>query len=78
MNLPELNLLALLPQIILAVASLIVLLTDLAPRVQRALGWFSLVAVLAALAAVLFVVPATPAIQGMALADSGFALLKMP
>jgi NADH-quinone oxidoreductase subunit N len=66
---PNLNLIALLPQIILVVAALIVLLADLAVRQKRVLGWLSLIAMLAALAAVLFLRPATPEFQGMALAD---------
>lgn len=69
MNLPTLNLIALLPQIILVVTALIVLMLDLGLRDKRPLGWLSLVGVLAALAAVLFVRPAMPDFQGMALAD---------
>lgn len=69
MNLPTLNLIALLPQIILVVTALVVLMLELGLRDKRPLGWLSLVGVLAALAAVLFVRPAVPDFQGMALAD---------
>lgn len=69
MTLPTLNLLALLPQIILAVAALVVLMLDLGLRDKRPLAWFSFLAVLGALAAVLFVKPTSPDFQGMALAD---------
>ncbi len=69
MTLPTLNFVALLPQIILVVVALVVLMLDLALRDKRPLAWLSFLAVVAALAAVLFVRPAAPAFQGMALAD---------
>ena len=69
MTLPTLNFVALLPQLILIAAALVVLIADLVVAAKRVLGWFSLIAVLAALAVTLFVVPADPAFQTMALAD---------
>ncbi len=69
MTLPTLNLIALLPQIVLVVVALIVLMLDLGLRDKRPLAWLSFLAVLGALAAVLFVKPAVPDFQGMALAD---------
>lgn len=69
MTFPTLNLIALLPQIILVVVALIVLMLDLGLRDKRPLAWLSFLAVLAALAAVLFVKPAVPDFQGLALAD---------
>lgn len=69
MTLPTLNFVALLPQLILIAAALVVLIADLVVAAKRVLGWFSLIAVLAALAVTLFVVPADPAFQAMALAD---------
>ena len=69
MTFPTLNLLALLPQIILVVAALVILIADLLVAEKRILGWVSLVAVLGALAAALLLRPASPAFQTMALAD---------
>ncbi len=69
MTVPTLNLVALLPQIILVVAALLVLMLDLGLRDKRLLAWLSFLAVAGALAAVLFVRPASPDFQGMALAD---------
>ncbi len=69
MTLPTLNLIVLLPQIILVAVALIVLMLDLGLRGKRPLGWLSLLAVLGALAAVLFVKPPAPDFQGLALAD---------
>ncbi len=69
MTIPTLNLVALLPQIILVVAALVVLMLDLGLRDKRPLAWLSFLAVAGALAAVLFVRPASPDFQGMALAD---------
>jgi NADH-quinone oxidoreductase subunit N len=75
---PDLNLIALTPEIILVVGALIVMLGDLpnpappagATAGKRVLGWFSLVAATGALLASLFLKPASPAIQTMALADN--------
>jgi len=69
MTLTTLNLVALLPQIILVLAALLVLMADLVVAEKRALGWLSLVAVLGALLSTLLIYPASPEIQGMALAD---------
>jgi NADH-quinone oxidoreductase subunit N len=69
MNLPSLNLVAILPQILLVVAGMLVLLADLVVKNKRILAWLSLVAVLATLAVTLFVRPASPDFQGMSLAD---------
>ncbi|MCU0508937.1 MAG: hypothetical protein MUC34_11165, partial [Anaerolineae bacterium] len=66
-NVPTLNLLAILPQITLVAAALILLLLDLVIRNKRVLAWFSLVVILGTLAETLFVRPATPEFQGMAL-----------
>jgi NADH-quinone oxidoreductase subunit N len=70
MTVPPLNFLAILPQIILVVAALIVLLADLVVREKRVLAVLGIVGVLGALAAVLFVHPASPDFQGMSLADN--------
>jgi len=70
MILPNLNLTVILPEVILVVATLVVLIADLLVREKRVLGWFSLLAVLGALAALLFLQPGTPiSFQTMALAD---------
>jgi NADH-quinone oxidoreductase subunit N len=69
-NVPTLNLLAILPQIVLVVGALALLLLDLVVRNKRVLAWFSLLTILATLAVTLFVRPATPEFQGLALADS--------
>jgi NADH-quinone oxidoreductase subunit N len=69
MTLPILNLPALAPEIILVVAALVVLMADLVVAQKRALGWFSLGAVLLALVATLWYTPAQPGFQNMALAD---------
>jgi NADH-quinone oxidoreductase subunit N len=69
MNFPTLNLLAILPQIVLILAAMLVLLADLVVKSKRLLGWLSLVAVIASLAVTLLLRPATPDFQGMALAD---------
>jgi NADH-quinone oxidoreductase subunit N len=69
MTLSTYNPVALLPLIILVVAALLVLLADLVVAEKRALGWLSLVAVLGALVCALVVRPASPEIQGMAVAD---------
>jgi NADH-quinone oxidoreductase subunit N len=70
MTVPPLNFLAILPQIILVVAALIVLLADLVVREKRVLAVLGIVGALGALAAVLFVHPASPDFQGMSLADN--------
>jgi NADH-quinone oxidoreductase subunit N len=69
-NVPTLNFLAILPQITLVAAALVLLLVDLVIKNKRVLAWFSLVVILATLAEILFLRPATPEFQGMALADS--------
>ncbi len=74
MTFPTINLLAIAPQIILVVAACITLLLDLIVRNKRSLGWFALGSVMAALAALIFLRPATPEFQpgasvNMALAD---------
>jgi NADH-quinone oxidoreductase subunit N len=69
MTLPTVNLIAILPELILVAAALLVVMLDLLGAGKRALGWFSLAAVLIALAAGLAVTPANPALQTMALAD---------
>lgn len=69
MTFPTPNLAALAPLIILVAAAIVVLIADLMIRAKRALGWLSLIAVLGALAALLFLRPATPEMQTMALAD---------
>ena len=69
MTFPTLNLPVIAPQVILIVAALVVLSADLVIANKRVLGWFSLIAVLGALAVTLFVVPSDPAFQTMALAD---------
>lgn len=68
MNFPTLNLNAILPQIALVLAAMLVLLVDLVVKNKRVLGWLSLAAVLVALARV-FIRPAAPDFQGMLLAD---------
>lgn len=68
-TLPTLNLLAILPQVILVVAGLLILMVDLVVTNKRVLGWLSLLAVVATLAAAIFVRPATPEFQAMSLAD---------
>jgi NADH-quinone oxidoreductase subunit N len=79
MTLPILNPLAILPQIVLVVAACLILLLDLAVRNKRILGWLSIAAALLALAALIFLRPATPAFQpatplkNMAL-DDGLAM----
>ena len=57
MTFPTLTFSPSLPQIILVVAALVVLIADLLIANKRVLGWFSLVAVLGALAVTLFVLP---------------------
>jgi NADH-quinone oxidoreductase subunit N len=69
MTFPTPNLAALAPLIILVVAAIVVLIADLTIRAKRVLGWLSLVGVLSALAALLFLRPTTPEMQTMALAD---------
>jgi len=69
MTLPTVNLIVILPELILVAAALLVLVLDLLGVNERALGWFSLAAVLTALAAGLALTPADPALQTMALAD---------
>lgn len=54
MTLPTLNIQAIVPQAILVAAALIILLAELVLRNKRVLGWFSLAAVLAALAVMVF------------------------
>jgi len=68
-TLPTLNLLAILPQVILVVAGLLILMVDLVVTNKRVLGWLSLLAVVATLAAAIFVRPVTPEFQAMSLAD---------
>jgi NADH-quinone oxidoreductase subunit N len=63
------NLLAVLPEIVLIVAALIVLIADLAIKDKRVLGWLSFVAVIAAFLAALALRPASPALQNMIQAD---------
>jgi NADH-quinone oxidoreductase subunit N len=69
MTLPTLNFPALAPEIILVAAALLVLMADLVIGQKRALGWLSLGAIVLALIAALWMVPAQPAFQTMALAD---------
>ncbi len=69
MNLPTLNILAILPQIILVVAALLLLLADVVLKNKRILGWFSLAAVLLTAAVMWLLRPASPDFQGMSLAD---------
>ena len=69
MTFSSLNLLAILPEIILVAAALIVLLADLTIRDKRVLGWFSFIAVIGAFLAALVLRPATPAVQNMLRAD---------
>lgn len=69
MTLPTVNLIVILPELILVAAALLVLVLDLLGVNERALGWFSLAAVLTALADGLALTPADPALQTMALAD---------
>jgi NADH-quinone oxidoreductase subunit N len=69
MTFSSLNLLAVLPEIILVVAALIVLIADLAVKDKRVLGWFSVIAVAGAFLAALALRPAVPAVQNMILAD---------
>ncbi len=68
-TLPTLNYLAILPQVILVVAGLLILMVDLVVKNKRVLGWLSLLAIVATLAAAIFVRPVTPEFQDMALAD---------
>ena len=68
-TLPTLNLLAILPQVILVVAGLLILLADLLVKNKRLLAWLSLLAVAGALVVAIFVRPLTPDFQDMALAD---------
>ena len=67
-NVPTLNLDAILPQLVLVLAALLVLLADLVIKNKRALPWLSLAAVLVASARI-FIRPASPDFQGMSLAD---------
>jgi len=53
-TIPTLNLAAILPQIILVAAALLLLMVDLVLKNKRALGWLSLLAILAALAATVY------------------------
>jgi NADH-quinone oxidoreductase subunit N len=69
MTFSSLNLLAVLPEIILIAATLIILVVDLVIRDKRVLGWFSFFAVIAAFLAALVLRPASPAIQNMIVAD---------
>src|SRR5512133_3937228 len=69
MTLPTINLIVILPELILAGAALLVVVLDLLGAGRRALGWFSLAAVLAALVVGLALTPADEALQSMALAD---------
>jgi len=69
MTFPSLNLLAILPEIILVVAALIVLIADLAIKDKRVLGWFSVIAATGAFLAALVLRPADPAFGNMILAD---------
>jgi NADH-quinone oxidoreductase subunit N len=69
MNFPTLNVDAILPQIALVVAAMLVLLVDLVVKNKRALPWLSLIAVLVALVRVVIFRPASPDFQGMSLAD---------
>ena len=69
MTFPTLNLPAISPLIVLIVAALVILIADLMIANKRILGWVSLIAVLGALAVTLFIVPADPAFQTMALTD---------
>jgi NADH-quinone oxidoreductase subunit N len=69
MTFSSLNLLAILPEIILVVAALIVLIADLVIKDKRVLGWFSVFAVAGAFLAALLLRPAVPAVQNMILAD---------
>ncbi len=74
MNFPTLNYTVILPQIVLVVAALLLLLLDLALKNKRGLGWFSLAAVLVALARVFLAAPTqagapAPDFQGLAVAD---------
>jgi NADH-quinone oxidoreductase subunit N len=69
MTFSSLNLLAILPEIILVVAALIVLIADLGITDKHILGWFSLIAVTGSFLAALVLRPATPAVQNMLRAD---------
>ena len=53
-TIPTLNLAAILPQIILVAAALLLLMVDLVLKNKRSLGWLSLLAILAALAATVY------------------------
>jgi len=68
MTFPTLNLPVIAPQVVLVAAALVILIADLLIREKRVLGWLSLLAVLAALAATL-AQPGAVAFQTMALAD---------
>ncbi len=69
MTLSNLNLAAIVPEVILVAAALLVLIADLAVRQKRVLGWFTFVSLLGSLAATLWVIPASPEFQKMAVAD---------
>ncbi len=76
LTIPSVNLTALLPQIIMVSAALVVLMADLVLREKRALGILSFVGVAGALAAVawLWWLGSVPPFQNMAVAD-GYALV---
>lgn len=67
-NVPTLNLDAILPQTALVVAALLVLLADLVVKNKRVLPWLSLAAVIVALVRT-FIRPASPDFLGMSMAD---------
>jgi NADH-quinone oxidoreductase subunit N len=69
MTFSSLNLLAVLPEVILIAAALIVLIADLILKDKRVLGWFSVLAVTGAFLAALALRPASPAVQNMIQAD---------
>jgi NADH-quinone oxidoreductase subunit N len=69
MTFSSLNLLAILPEILLLAAALVVLLGDLLIKDKRVLGWFSVFAVTGAFLTALVLRPAVPAVQNMILAD---------
>jgi len=69
MTFSSLNLLAVLPEIILVAAVLIILIADLVIKDKRVLGWFSVLSVTGAFLAALALRPAVPAVQNMIQAD---------
>jgi NADH-quinone oxidoreductase subunit N len=69
MTFSSLNLLAILPEILLVIATLVVLMADLLIKDKRLLGWFSFCAVVAAFLAALVFRPSSPAVLNMLQAD---------